>query len=261
MPPKEKALKSAVEGSGSGVTKHKKIKPVKLPEYLEKIFFGLPPSLITFTDKPLTINAIWKLLEDNYDGDYKTTTTIKKDLKKAVDKGAFMMPTKMTFWPTSRPLPVVFKPEVTITEVKIGQGPVVGIGDAVGIDYKLSLCSAPTKVVEKGKAFKFTVGEGDVVKGMDHGVRGMQLGGSRTITVPFQLGYGMRGSGPEVPPGSDLLFAITLSSLTPSTWVNYWMNTTSGSVEGSKGQDRTRWELGAPLHFYIYYYFLVFFVL
>jgi len=38
----------------------------------------------------------------------------------------------------------------------------------------------------------------------------MRLGGQRRVQVPWQLGYGKRGSGPGVPPCSDLVFRIKL---------------------------------------------------
>ena len=46
--------------------------------------------------------------------------------------------------------------------------------------------------------------------GWDQGVQGMKVGGRRRLTVPPKLGYGKRGSGPEIPPDSTLLFDITL---------------------------------------------------
>lgn len=42
----------------------------------------------------------------------------------------------------------------------------------------------------KGAPFKFSLGKGEVIKGWDLGVNGMQVGGSRKLTVPAALAYG-----------------------------------------------------------------------
>ena len=49
-----------------------------------------------------------------------------------------------------------------------------------------------------------------MIKGMDAGVKGMKLGGKRVIRVPWSLGYGKRGSKPDIPPEADLVFTIEL---------------------------------------------------
>lgn len=40
---------------------------------------------------------------------------------------------------------------------------------------------------------------GEVVKGMDEGMIGMKLGGTRTLIIPAHLGYGKRGAPPDIP--------------------------------------------------------------
>ena len=58
--------------------------------------------------------------------------------------------------------------------------------------------------------FQFTIGAGEVIAGWDEGVRGMQVGGVRKLTVPPSLGYGARGAGRTIPPNSTLVFEIEL---------------------------------------------------
>lgn len=56
------------------------------------------------------------------------------------------------------------------------------------------------------------LGSGDVIVGLDHGVRGMRPGGMRKLIVPPSMAYGEAGDGTEgkIPPNATLLFDIKL---------------------------------------------------
>ena len=63
---------------------------------------------------------------------------------------------------------------------------------------------------DQAREFEFTVGAGEVIRGWDRGVAGMRVGERRRLKVPPKLGYGKRGSPPEIPGDATLAFEITL---------------------------------------------------
>lgn len=97
---------------------------------------------------------------------------------------------------------------VKIRDVKTGDGKAAKNGARVSMRYvgKLQNKQIFDQNV-KGKPFAFKLGAGDVIKGWDVGVAGMQIGGEREIIVPPVMGYGSQKiSG--IPPNSTLIFEV-----------------------------------------------------
>jgi FKBP-type peptidyl-prolyl cis-trans isomerase FkpA len=63
---------------------------------------------------------------------------------------------------------------------------------------------------DRNDPFRFDLGARRVIAGWDEGVQGMQVGGTRVLLIPPQLGYGTRGAGGVIPPNATLVFEVEL---------------------------------------------------
>lgn len=95
----------------------------------------------------------------------------------------------------------------------IGTGPPATLGQQVTVHYTGTLVPSGQKFdssLDRGEPFTFTLGGGDVIKGWDEGVAGMNVGGKRTLIIPSHLAYGAQGAGNDIPPHATLKFDIEL---------------------------------------------------
>ena len=102
------------------------------------------------------------------------------------------------------------------TDDKIGDGAAATAGSKVSVHYTGWLFSNGAKgkkfdsSVDRGQPFQFTLGAQQVIAGWDEGVAGMKVGGTRTLIIPPELGYGARGAGGVIPPNATLIFDVEL---------------------------------------------------
>ncbi len=98
-------------------------------------------------------------------------------------------------------------------DLVLGTGEPAKKGDVVTVLYKGSLQDGKVFDERLQKApFVFTLGAGQVIKGWDMGVVGMQVGGKRILQIPADLGYGKDGAGP-IPGNATLIFEVQLMKL------------------------------------------------
>ncbi|KAK1420618.1 hypothetical protein QVD17_22356 [Tagetes erecta] len=87
-------------------------------------------------------------------------------------------------------------------------------GDEVQVHYTGTLLDGTKgdSSRDRGTPFKFTLGEGQVIKGWDQGIKTMKKGENALFTIPTELAYGETGSYPTVPPNATLLYDVQLLS-------------------------------------------------
>lgn len=102
-----------------------------------------------------------------------------------------------------------------IEDVKVGEGPAAKAGDRVSVHYTGTLENGKKfdSSKDRNQPFAFALGAGQVIRGWDVGVAGMQVGGIRKLTIPASEGYGSRGAGGVIPPNATLLFEVELLNI------------------------------------------------
>jgi FKBP-type peptidyl-prolyl cis-trans isomerase len=106
-----------------------------------------------------------------------------------------------------------------MTDGKIGDGAAAVPGKEVSVHYTGWLHDPAAAGAhgrkfdssrDRGEPFSFKLGAGQVIRGWDQGVAGMKVGGTRTLIIPPDLGYGARGAGGAIPPNATLVFDVEL---------------------------------------------------
>ena len=112
--------------------------------------------------------------------------------------------------------------QLGVVDQKVGTGAVARDGSEVELNYTGWLYDGNAKdhhggkvdsSYDHGQTISFTLGEGKVIAGWDKGIKGMHVGGKRTLLIPPKLAYGARSVGSVVPPNATLIFDIELVSV------------------------------------------------
>lgn len=102
---------------------------------------------------------------------------------------------------------------IEVEDIKVGDGEEATAGNTVSVHYvgvSFSTGEQFDASWDRGQAFEFNLGGGQVIKGWDEGVQGMKVGGRRKLTLPPQFAYGDRGAPPVIQPGETLIFVVDL---------------------------------------------------
>jgi peptidylprolyl isomerase len=98
-------------------------------------------------------------------------------------------------------------------------------GDTVMVHYTGKLESGEIFDTSEGREpISFTVGEGQVIRGFEEGVQGMEKGETKTITITSDEAYG--------PVNNELLFQVDLTQLPEGVEAGHMLhgNSPSGDV-------------------------------
>lgn len=63
---------------------------------------------------------------------------------------------------------------------------------------------------DRGKPFKFTIGQGQVIKGWDEGFASMKVGEKAKLVIRSDYGYGNKPMGASIPANANLVFDVEL---------------------------------------------------
>ncbi|MET9487930.1 FKBP-type peptidyl-prolyl cis-trans isomerase [Nocardia sp. NPDC006630] len=94
-----------------------------------------------------------------------------------------------------------------VKDLVAGSGPGAQAGQQLTMNYTLITWSDKKKLdssFDRGETFPLNLGAGEVIKGWDQGLIGVQQGARRLLIVPPNLGYGAGGHG--IKPNETLVF-------------------------------------------------------
>jgi peptidylprolyl isomerase len=104
-----------------------------------------------------------------------------------------------------------------VTEIEEGDGQAAGKGDMLSIVYTAWYLDGDEfdRYQDRESPYRFRLGEGQVLPGLDEGVSTMRKGGKRVLVLPPELAFGAEGKG-MVPPGTWVKFEVELLDIAPA---------------------------------------------
>ena len=103
--------------------------------------------------------------------------------------------------------------ELQVEDLTVGDGEEAKPGHTVSVHY-VGVAFSTGKEFDasynRGGAFDFALGAGQVISGWDQGVAGMKVGGRRKLTIPPHLGFCSRGAAGAIKPNETLIFVVDL---------------------------------------------------
>lgn len=92
----------------------------------------------------------------------------------------------------------------------VGTGATVAVGQTITVRYAGCLTDGTKFGASDASqpSITFKVGAGQLIKGFDEGVVGMNVGGRRQLVIPPRLGYGSTGYPPVIPANATLVFTV-----------------------------------------------------
>src|SRR3989344_184941 len=110
-------------------------------------------------------------------------------------------------------MPIEDNGQLQILDETVGAGATAAAGDTVTVNYVGALMNGTVfdaSANHGSTGFTFQLGTGQVIKGWDQGIVGMQEGGKRRLIIPAALAYGSQAVGGVIPANSTLVFEVEL---------------------------------------------------
>ncbi|WP_426194626.1 FKBP-type peptidyl-prolyl cis-trans isomerase [Massilia sp. DWR3-1-1] len=119
---------------------------------------------------------------------------------------------------TSTPAVAVSSPATLVsTDVTVGTGATVTTNASVTMNYTVWVYKADAVdfkgvQVDTRSGFVFTVGDSQIITGLNSGIIGMKVGGRRVLLIPAAQAYAEKGAG-VIPPNSGIVFDMTVTGV------------------------------------------------